>query len=229
VPSFPVFKSLWRTLCYHTGSLAFGSAIVAIIKLIRVMLEYLDRKLKEYTDNPVAGFIIKCCKCCFWCLEKCIRFLNKNAYIMISIYGKGFCASAKEAASLLLRSAVRVVAINGVTGFVLFMGKLLIIGGIMVASFSFFHRNDLQWMDAKLNYSAVPVVLSTLGAYIVTMLFFNVYDMGIDTIFLSFLEDEERNDGTPEKPYFMAKSLRKIIDVENKKSEPVEEVVMNDK
>lgn len=23
-------------------------------------------------------------KCCFWCLEKCIKFLNRNAYIMVS-------------------------------------------------------------------------------------------------------------------------------------------------
>lgn len=31
---------------YHTGSLAFGALILAIVQLIRVILEYLDHKLK---------------------------------------------------------------------------------------------------------------------------------------------------------------------------------------
>jgi len=43
---------------YHWGSLAFGSLLIAIVQMIRVVLEYFDRKLKG-TKNPVAKFIIK--------------------------------------------------------------------------------------------------------------------------------------------------------------------------
>ena len=32
------------------------------------------------------------------------------------------------------------------------------------------------------------------------------------------VEDSERNDGSPEKPYYMSKSLRKIIGKKNKKN-----------
>lgn len=40
---------------YHTGSLAFGSLILAIVQIIRVMLEYLDQRLKG--ANPAScGF-----------------------------------------------------------------------------------------------------------------------------------------------------------------------------
>ena len=38
----------------------------------------------------------------------------------------------------------------------------------------------------------------------------------VDTIFLSFCEDCERNDGTPDRPYFMTESLREIIGIEHK-------------
>ena len=31
---------------YHTGSLAFGAAIIAIVQFIRAILEYVDHKLK---------------------------------------------------------------------------------------------------------------------------------------------------------------------------------------
>lgn len=37
-------------------------------------------------QNPVARFIMCCLKCCFWCLEKFIKFLNRNAYIMVGLY-----------------------------------------------------------------------------------------------------------------------------------------------
>ena len=35
--------------------------------------------------------------------------------------------------------------------------------------------------------------------------------MAVDTLFLCFLEDMERNDGTPSRPYFMSKGLQKIV------------------
>lgn len=34
-------------------------------------------------ENKFAKFLMTCLKCCFWCLEKFIRFLNRNAYIMV--------------------------------------------------------------------------------------------------------------------------------------------------
>lgn len=94
---------------YHTGSLAFGSLILSLVQMIRVVLEYLDRKLKGdlcnfekqscwlycvlmadvgdwLADSHNAGsrFLLCCLKCCFWCLEHFIRFINRNAYIMVS-------------------------------------------------------------------------------------------------------------------------------------------------
>ena len=35
--------------------------------------------------------------------------------------------------------------------------------------------------------------------------------MAVDTLFLCFLEDLERNDGSREKPYYMSSSLKKIL------------------
>uniref|UniRef100_A0A8C3XUS6 Choline transporter-like protein n=1 Tax=Chelydra serpentina TaxID=8475 RepID=A0A8C3XUS6_CHESE len=107
IPPCPLFSSFGRAIRYHTGSLAFGSLILAIVQLIRIILEYLDHKLKG-TQNSFTRFLLCCLKCCFWCLEKFIKFINRNAYIMIAIYGKNFCTSAKEAFFLLMRNVVRI-------------------------------------------------------------------------------------------------------------------------
>ena len=34
------------------------------------------------------------CKCCLWCLEKCIRYISKNAYILTAMFGYNFCKSS---------------------------------------------------------------------------------------------------------------------------------------
>lgn len=35
------------------------------------------------SDNACAKCCLKCCICCLWCLEKCMKYLNQNAYTII--------------------------------------------------------------------------------------------------------------------------------------------------
>lgn len=217
LPCCPLIESFGRTLRYHTGSLAFGSLIIAIIQIIRVALEYVDHSIKG-KENPVARFILCCMKCCFWCLEKFMKFINRNAYIMIAIHGKNFCKSAKKAFILLMRNILRVVVLDKVTDFLLMLGKLLVVGGVGVLSFFFFSGriNIPNLKTPTLNYYWVPILTVIVGAYMISHGFFSVYGMCIDTFFLCFLEDIERNDGSPQKPYHMPKSLMKILNKKNR-------------
>uniref|UniRef100_A0AAY4DFL1 Choline transporter-like protein n=1 Tax=Denticeps clupeoides TaxID=299321 RepID=A0AAY4DFL1_9TELE len=210
IPAFPICSSLGRALRYHTGSLAFGSLILAIVQIIRVILEYLDQKLKA--QNKCARFLLSCLKCCFWCLEKCIKFINRNAYIMVAIYGKNFCTSARDAFFLLMRNILRVAVLDKVTDFLLFLGKLLIVGIVGICSFFFFSgRIQKISNDINLNYYWVPILTIVIGSYLIAHGFFSVYAMCVDTLFLCFCEDMERNDGSVERPYYMSSELHEIL------------------
>jgi len=139
LPTFPLSTSLMRTCRFHLGTIAFGSLIISIIKFIRYFLEYVDQKLKQYSqDNPLVKALLCCCKCCFWCLEKFMKFINRNAYIMTAVYGKNFCTSARDSFFLLMRNAVRAFVLDKVADFLLFMGKLVIVGGVAIGSFYVF-------------------------------------------------------------------------------------------
>uniref|UniRef100_A0A3P8TKV5 Choline transporter-like protein 2 n=1 Tax=Amphiprion percula TaxID=161767 RepID=A0A3P8TKV5_AMPPE len=212
IPAYPIFSSLGRALRYHAGSLAFGSLILSLVQVIRVLLEYLDHKLKG-AQNKFAKFLLSCMKCCFWCLEKCIKFLNRNAYIMIAIYGKNFCTSARDAFFLLMRNIVRVAVLDKVTDFLLFLGKLLIVGIVGIFSFFFFSGRIKAVEEAapSLNYYWVPILTVVVGSYLIAHGFFSVYAMCVDTLFLCFCEDLERNDGSSERPYFMSPELHEIL------------------
>uniref|UniRef100_A0A672LMM6 Choline transporter-like protein n=1 Tax=Sinocyclocheilus grahami TaxID=75366 RepID=A0A672LMM6_SINGR len=213
IPPCPLASSFGRALRYHTGSLAFGALILSIVQFIRIILEYLDHKLKG-AHNAFTRFLLCCLKCCFWCLEHFIKFMNRNAYIMISIYGKNFCASARDAFFLLMRNVMRVAVLDKVTDFLLFLGKLLISGSVGVLAFFFFTRQIpvIQEEVPSLNYYWVPLLTVIFGSYMIAHGFFNVYAMCVDTLFLCFCEDLERNDGSPSKPYNMPPGLHRILD-----------------
>uniref|UniRef100_A0A4W5RYV1 Choline transporter-like protein n=1 Tax=Hucho hucho TaxID=62062 RepID=A0A4W5RYV1_9TELE len=223
MPAFPIFSSLGRSLRYHTGSLAFGSLILSIIQIIRVLLEYIDHKLQG-TQNKCTKFLLCCLKCCFWCLEKFIKFINRNAYIMVAIYGKNFCTSAKDAFFLLMRNMIRVAVLDKVTDFLLFLGKLLIVGLVGIFAFFFFSGRVKAFENTapNLHYYWVPILTVVVGSYLIAHGFFSVYAMCVDTLFLCFCEDLERNDGSLARPYYMSASLHDILS-ENKAVEETEE------
>ncbi|XP_064197850.1 choline transporter-like protein 5-A isoform X1 [Anguilla rostrata] len=212
IPPCPLFCSFGRAIRYHTGSLAFGSLILAIVQLIRIVLEYLDHKLKG-AHNIFARFLLCCLKCCFWCLEHFIRFMNRNAYIMIALHGKNFCTSAREAFCLLMRNVVRVAVLDKVTDFLLFLGKVLIAASVGVLAFFFFTRKIpvIQEEVPVLNYYWVPLLTVIFGSYLIAHGFFSVYAMCVDTLFLCFLLDLEINDGSAARPHCMSGSLRRVL------------------
>ncbi|XP_071373744.1 choline transporter-like protein 4, partial [Centroberyx affinis] len=219
IPTFPLTASFIRSLRFHVGSLAFGALILTLVQIVRIILEYIDHKTRS-AQNCCARFLMCCLKCCFWCLEKFIKFLNRNAYIMIAIYGKNFCVSAKNAFMLLMRNVIRVVVLDKVTDLLLFFGKLLVVGGVGVLSFFFFSGRILlpgnTFRAETLNYYWMPIITVVVGTYLIAHGFFSVYNMCVDTLFLCFLEDLERNDGSMQKPFFMSKNLMKILNKSNK-------------
>ncbi|KAF3698835.1 Choline transporter-like protein 5-A Solute carrier family 44 member 5-A [Channa argus] len=212
IPPCPLFSSFHRAIRYHTGSLAFGSLILSVVQLFQFMLEYLEQKLKG-VDNSLSRFILCCLRFCFWCLEKFIRYMNRNAYIMVAIYGKSFCPSARDAFFLVMRNVVRVAVLDRVTDFLLFLGKVLVAGGVGVLAFFFLNKKipGLQDEVPNINYYWVPLLTVVLGAYLIADGFFSVYATCVDTLFLCFCDDLERNDGSSRKPFLMSPELLRIL------------------
>ncbi|CAI5454560.1 unnamed protein product [Caenorhabditis angaria] len=212
VPTFPVYRALTRALRYNLGSIAFGSLIIAIVKIIRVILEYIDNKLGKSKNQAVKWFLL-CLKCCFWCLEVFFKFLTKNAYIMIAIYGKNFFTSAKDSFLLITRNIVRTVVVHKVAGILLFLGKAMITIGMGIVSYYYFSG---KWVvdgvpQVDLYYYFVPIIIVVIGSYFMADLFFDVYEMAVDTTFICFLEDSEQNNGSPDRPYYMSERLLEIL------------------
>merc|ERR1719229_1676435 len=94
--------------------------------MVRTIVSYVESKLKMY-NNDLTRCLIWTCKCCLWCLEKFMRFINRNAYIMCAVKNTNFCKSALAAFNLIMRNLARVVVLDSVVDFLLFLGKLVIV------------------------------------------------------------------------------------------------------
>lgn len=72
------WSSFYVLFRYHLGSVAFGSLLIATVRFIRVMLEYVEQKLNKY-DNKLV-------KCLMWYVYKItlstIKFLSIHSYII---------------------------------------------------------------------------------------------------------------------------------------------------
>uniref|UniRef100_A0AAY5EAB8 Choline transporter-like protein n=1 Tax=Electrophorus electricus TaxID=8005 RepID=A0AAY5EAB8_ELEEL len=180
IPPSPVLQAFVRTLRCHAGSLALGAVILTVFQVPRMVLEYL--------------FVMMPLKCCFWFLDKFLKFFHRNTYIMIAIYGDNFSVSAKNA------------YMTCFTHIIEHMGLCLL------AFFFFPGRIRLPYDNFQLqllHYYWLPTVI--VGAYFIAQGFFSVHSMCVDTLLLCFLEGLERNDGTVQRPYHMPRSLWQIL------------------
>ncbi len=68
---------------FHAGSIAFGALLIAVIQLLRAILAYAQKKLKNKTGKCVKAMLCVCA-CCLWCFEKILRYINRQAYIEVT-------------------------------------------------------------------------------------------------------------------------------------------------
>jgi choline transporter-like protein 2/4/5 len=77
-----VSKAMKWGMWYHAGSVAFGSFIIAVVTMIRVIFEYIQRQYevanKENQFIKMIGCVIRYV---LWMLDKYVKFITKNAFI----------------------------------------------------------------------------------------------------------------------------------------------------
>jgi hypothetical protein len=169
---------------YHLGSLAFGAFILAVVQFIKYMAMYLEQQAKAQ-KNKVMVILMKALQCCLWCIEKCVKFMNKNAYIQVAILGKGFCRSAKNAFWLIARNFARFGVVATLGSIIHFLGFVFIMAFTVLLGYFI-----LQGLHPDV-YPACPMVLYIVISYLSAKLYMNVFGIAVDTMLQCFLATEE--------------------------------------
>jgi len=188
--SAQVYKGFKWIFRYHCGSLALGALILAIIQMIRFIFEYFRKKAEA--ANP-ANAVLKILLCmvsyCLACLNRCIKFINRNAYIQVALTSVHFCLGAFNAFILILRNAARFTFVEYLAFIFAILGKLLIVSinclitYIIVETWPYIADNVSSYFPA--------VLIVGIITYCVCMLFFSVFSIAANTILQCFILDLE--------------------------------------
>jgi len=215
MPRRPVLASLRKVFRFHLGSLAFGAFIIAVVQLIRAFLAYLDKQTRTLQrKNKLIMVLMKAVQCCLWCFEKVLKFITKNAYILIALKGSSFCTATRDGFLILLNNFAKIGIATAINNLMLLLAKLVITAAAGVVCW--LHITNLLAGEEAPSTAFVPVVVSVILAWYVGAAFMSVYALTVDTIMICFCEDEKHNDGSPNKPYYMPESLRRIARKSNK-------------
>jgi len=204
---FPTLRPMRNLILYNLGSVALGSLVITVVRAISVVLAFLQRKLQGKT-NKVVVCLLKCISCCLACFEKVLKYISRNAYICVAMYGDGFCAGARHAFGLLVSNAQHVFALNYVGGFFLLLGKLAVAVLVGFIGSAWFRAKLGE--DATFDMYVAPILIACIFSLIISICFFSIYGMAVDTIFLCFCDDQQRNDGET-RPYYSSVRLLKCL------------------
>ncbi|XP_031170453.2 choline transporter-like protein 1 isoform X3 [Sander lucioperca] len=205
LPVTPILSSVLRLVRYHLGTVAKGAFIITLVKIPRLILMYLHNQLKG-KENACARCLLKTCICCLWCLEKCLNYLNQNAYAATAINSTSFCTSARDAFVILVENALRIATINAIGDFVLFLGKILIVTATAFAGVLLLNsqRDYAEWL--------LPLAIVCLFSFLAAHCFLSVFEIVVDVLFLCFAVDTKYNDGSPGNEFFMDKALMEFVE-----------------
>lgn len=185
----PVCSGFWMTFRYHFGSLAFGSFILALVQFIQFIFEVLNRQVEASgaASNVCFEYLMNCIRCCLECIKRIVEFINKNAFILISITGRNFCGSAADAVSLITANPLRFSVVSIVGWLLALVGKILIAG---LTTFLFYiFVTFVTNVSQNIQEPILMLILVGLAAFAIATIFMGVFDVSVDTLLMCFLID----------------------------------------
>merc|ERR1712072_1328646 len=175
---------------YHFGSMAVGSFILALVRLVRYLLMYLERRTrKAQRNNKCVKTMFKVIHCVLWLFERCLKYLARQAYIMVAMYGYNFCKASIMAVMLITSNVLQVAAVNAINRYVMFLGKLVVVVSCIIAGYMWItYSPDFQGENELFAMLPVILVIGIFG-FSVASYVFNIYNVGVETILLCFCQD----------------------------------------
>jgi hypothetical protein len=179
----PSITSLFRAFTTSMGSLAFGSLLIAIVEFLNFLLQTAK---KSNSQNKLVVYAASCLQCVLGCVEGIVRYVNKFAYVYVAMHGHSFCTAAKECFDLISRNFFSAVIMDVISGFVLFMGKLLFTAISIIMTMGIVEHLGRQ-------LSVVTIGLTGAISFVVLHIISHVIGVGINAVFVCYLEDLEAN------------------------------------
>merc|ERR1712193_558681 len=118
-----------------------------------------------------------------------LKFLARQAYIMVAMYGYNFCKASIMAVMLITSNILQVAAVNLINRYVMFLGKLVVLTSCVIGGYLWLTYSPEFTGDNSLFTMVPSVIVIALFAFSVCTYVFAIYNVGVDTILLCFCQD----------------------------------------
>eukprot|EP00301_Raphidiophrys_heterophryoidea_P005552 c12318_g1_i1.p1 GENE.c12318_g1_i1~~c12318_g1_i1.p1 ORF type:complete len:659 (+),score=135.55 c12318_g1_i1:68-1978(+) len=199
LPNGVLSSFFWRTLKYQSGSVALGAFLILVTAVFNWIARVSIYMASRQTKLPIIKYFLACLLCLFEAVFKIISLVSHYAYIEMAFWSDGYCASARRVAARIERNFAKVAVVDLVGDFVLFLCKL------NVTFLTGYVLTLVMRIEQVATYLALyephsMVILSMLVAFPIASCFFGIYEVGIDTVLLSFIveSDEDSTEYMPD-------------------------------
>lgn len=128
---------------------------------------------------PLVKALNYLCCACMWLLEKCIKYMTKNAYIQIALTNKSFCPAAWNAFTLMIKHAPRFGLGNSIGAIFMVLGCAIITAGSCTCSYLFL-TNEPQLLN--LTSPITPTIVVGVIALLISYQLMSVFSFSSDAI-----------------------------------------------
>ncbi|KAG8917119.1 putative choline transporter, neither null mutation nor overexpression affects choline transport, partial [Tulasnella sp. 418] len=186
MPRHPTTSSFVRASTLSLGSIAFGSLIVAVLDLLRLILNAASNDA-----NDAFAAILACCAAfCLTCIQGLVEYFNRYAYIEIALYGKPYIPAAKDTWRLFKDRGIDALVNDSLVGVALTFGAY--IAGLLSGLFAYIY---LRYTQPDYNndgqYTAPVLLFAFLIGIQCSLTLSSAIEAGVSTIFVGLAEDPQ--------------------------------------
>lgn len=190
---FPVCASLGRTLRRYTGSIAFGSLLIALVQFARLVMAYVQRRLSDQAkNNQTLKWALCCIQCCLKCLQSIVEVVTRNALIYIALKDRSFCGAGADVFRLIVNHGRVFMVVNALGEVLMFLGKITI--STLCAWGAYVLLDNLPEFryggKHELSSTWLPILVTLFFSYAIASGFFMVFDLACDSVLVCYVTGE---------------------------------------
>lgn len=154
---------------------------------------------KASRDNKVVKALLCLTGYCLYLLEKCVKYISKNAYIQVALTNDHFCKAAWNAFALIVANAGRFGMATSVGAILNFFGCACI--GAINGTIAFFVITEADYVIVQ--NPVYPVIVIVFISIMIANTFMSIFGFSSDAILQSFLLDEQLRFSGSSRPEYM--------------------------
>ncbi|KII92408.1 hypothetical protein PLICRDRAFT_102406 [Plicaturopsis crispa FD-325 SS-3] len=192
MPKHPTLSAFSRASTLSLGSIAFGSLIVTLLEILKMVLNAV-RQNANADGHPVEACLACCAECFVGCIQGMVEYFNRYASIVHDVpalYGKPYIQAAKDTWRMFKDRGIDTIVNDSLVGMTLTWGAYAV--GMLSSLFAYLYlRFTSPSYNADGQYTAPVILFAFLIGLQCSLTLSSAIEAGVSTIFVGLGEDPQ--------------------------------------